>query len=73
MNLRKSSNKFNARHFYCRPNYNSGGMMLDEDACQIASQIQNCLHIKLENAGHLLHTNETDRLLYHVLNFLGSL
>lgn len=52
---------------------NSGGMLIDEDAAQIAATVHDLTHVKLPGCAHLVHWSRTAELLSYVQAFLESL
>lgn len=50
-----------------------GGALPDDYAVEIASQIRECLHIRMSRVGHNIHADQPEALLRIVLPFLSSL
>jgi pimeloyl-ACP methyl ester carboxylesterase len=50
-----------------------GGILPDLEAEAAASQIHDCVHVKLPGIGHNIHAAATEQFLRLVIPFLGSL
>ena len=53
--------------------WSAGGMLADADAALTEKSIANCVRVRFEGVGHLLHWEAREKVLSAVMNFLESL
>ncbi len=51
----------------------AGGMLCDDDASRAEKLIRDCVRVRIDGVGHLIHWQARERLLAHVTAFLTSL